>query len=253
MTKLRRARRSYKKQKNYCRLYKKEKKKVLFQLRHDEHQEVLENYESNKSSISLIDGDDIIQDDLKVVEMLNSSFEDAILSVGINEPGKYISNTMDARNAIPHRCIIKIDNFLEKFTFFLNQIEERDIEMEIMGLDSKKASMYEDIPSKILKANSVICCCPIETIINCGIHNCTFEGALKYADITPIHKKGDCTEVSNYRPVSMLPILSKIFERVLQKQINRYMEIYLSPFLCGYRKGFNPQHIIFRKMAYVSC
>ena len=77
------------------------------------------------------------------------------------------------------------------------------------------------------------------------MHNCTFESALlKYADITSIHKKGDCTEVGNYRPVSMLPILSKIFERVLQKQISRYMEIYLSPFLCGYRKGFNPQHAL---------
>ena len=96
-----------------------------------------------------------------------------------------------------------------------------------LGLDSKKANMPDEIPLKIHKANSNICCGPIKNIINSGIHNCTFESALKYADITPIHKKGDCTEVSNYRPVSMPPILSKIFERVLQKQIFRYYRKYI--------------------------
>ena len=106
---------------------------------------------ASKRNITLIDGNNIIKVDLKVVEKFNSSFEDAILSLCINEPSDYISNTMDTCDAVDaivakyssHPSIIKINNFLEKFTFSLNLIEERDIKMQIMGLDSKKASMSD--------------------------------------------------------------------------------------------------------------
>ena len=47
--------------------------------------------------------------------------------------------------------------------------------------------------------------------------------------------------MKNYRPVSVLPAVSKIFERVTQKQINEYISQFLSLFLCGYRKGFSTQ------------
>ena len=44
-----------------------------------------------------------------------------------------------------------------------------------------------------------------------------FDEGLKSADITPAHKKGDKTDKRNYRPVSVLPVASKIFERIIQK------------------------------------
>ena len=47
---------------------------------------------------------------------------------------------------------------------------------------------------------------------------------MKFADVTPAHKKGDCTDKSNYRPVSVLPGLSKIFEKLLFTQINNFMD-----------------------------
>ena len=49
---------------------------------------------------------------------------------------------------------------------------------------------------------------------------------------------------TDYRPVSILPVVSKIFERIMQKQIKQYVEKYLSPFLCGYRKGYNTQYAL---------
>ena len=67
---------------------------------------------------------------------------------------------------------------------------------------------------------------------------------MKSADITPAHKKGGKTDKRNYRPVSVLPVVSKIFERIIQKQIGIYMEKTLCPYLCGYRKGFNVQHAL---------
>ena len=49
---------------------------------------------------------------------------------------------------------------------------------------------------------------------------------------------------SDYRPISILPVASKIFERIMQKQINDFIISFLSPYLYGYRKGFNTQHAL---------
>ena len=74
-------------------------------------------------------------------------------------------------------------------------------------------------------------------IINFGITNATVDEGMKLADITPIFKKDESFSKENYRPVSCLPAGSKVFERILHKQISSYIEFYLSPYLCGYRKG----------------
>ena len=48
----------------------------------------------------------------------------------------------------------------------------------------------------------------------------------------------------NYRPVSVLPNILKVFEKLMQKQISGYISNYLSPYLCGYRKGFSSQQAL---------
>ena len=67
---------------------------------------------------------------------------------------------------------------------------------------------------------------------------------MKLAEISPIFKKLENTSVNNYRPISILPIASKIFERIMQKQMNDFIEKHLSPHLCGYRKGYNCQYAL---------
>ena len=64
------------------------------------------------------------------------------------------------------------------------------------------------------------------------------------ADVTPIFKKKDKTYVENYRPVIVLPTVSKISARIMQKQITDYIGKFLSLFLCGYRKGFSTQYAL---------
>ena len=68
-----------------------------------------------------------------------------------------------------------------------------------------------------------------------------FSDNLKLADVTPVFKKDDANLTKNYRPVSVLPIVSKIFERLLQKQTISYIDQYLSNFLCDYRQGYSTQ------------
>ena len=77
-----------------------------------------------------------------------------------------------------------------------------------------------------------------------GIENLKFPTKLKHADIAPIFKKLERIFVENYRPVSILPVVSKIFERIMQKQMRVYVEKFLSDYLCGYRKGFNAQYAL---------
>ena len=50
----------------------------------------------------------------------------------------------------------------------------------------------------------------------------------------------------NYRPVSVLPVLSKVFEKLIPKQLNSCIRSYLSDFLCGYRQGFSTQHVFIK-------
>ena len=74
------------------------------------------------------------------------------------------------------------------------------------------------------------------------VQNHCFPDNLKVADITPIFNRDDATLAKNYRPVSVLPCTSKIFERIMQKQLMSYVDQHLSPYLCGYRRGFSAQY-----------
>ena len=57
-------------------------------------------------------------------------------------------------------------------------------------------------------------------------------------------RKKDPLDKTNYRPVSVLPPVSKIFERLMEKQVNENIENNLSPYLCGYRKSFSTQYAL---------
>ena len=76
------------------------------------------------------------------------------------------------------------------------------------------------------------------------INNNCFSKKFKVADITPIFKKDDATMAKNYRPISVLPNVSKVFERIILSQLIPYIENYLSTYLCGYRKGFSTQYAL---------
>ena len=62
--------------------------------------------------------------------------------------------------------------------------------------------------------------------------------------LPPIHKKDDTTLKKNYRPVSLIPVVSKLFERDTYNQILSYIDKFLSPYLFGYRKGFSTEQCI---------
>ena len=71
-----------------------------------------------------------------------------------------------------------------------------------------------------------------------------FPDKLKEADIKPIYKKESRNEKESYRPISILPNLSKIFEHYMYDQLKDHFDKLLSKYQCGFRKGFSTQHCL---------
>ena len=100
------------------------------------------------------------------------------------------------------------------------------------------------ISSRIIKKNADISIDIPHSSFNNSIYQSEFPSVLKLANITPAFKKGDRNSKENYRPVSILSNISKIFERCMFRQISSFMDSYLSKQQCGFRKGYRPQYCL---------
>ena len=76
------------------------------------------------------------------------------------------------------------------------------------------------------------------------IDSSTFPTALKLTHITPAFKKGSKNSKENYRPISILPNISKIYERCMYKQMSDYLGNFFSKFQCGFRQGISAQQYL---------
>jgi len=83
-------------------------------------------------------------------------------------------------------------------------------------------------------------------LINESANTSNFPNELKKGDIASHVKNGDAFAKKNYRPMTVLPAMSKIYERIISSQIICYIEGNLSPYLFAYRKGYNTQHALLR-------
>ena len=208
------------------------------------------------SKIYLVHNDNVISDDQELADIFNNFFEQTVDNLGIQE---YQSDHNIDINSISddpieyaivkyknHPSIIRINenvSFESRFSF--TTVNEENIQREILDLNSKKPGTFGNIPTKMLKSSSDICNVALQNIWNSEIlGKLYFPNKLKLAEITPVYKKKDPTLVENYRPVSVLPSISKFFERIMQKQFSNFVDQFLSPYLCGYRKGCNTQYAL---------
>ena len=95
-----------------------------------------------------------------------------------------------------------------------------------------------------MKRNSDIFSKILTDDLNNSITTAKFPDNLKCADITPAFKKDDRLIKCNYRPISILPTSSKIYEKAVYKQIYQYFENIFSRQICGFHKGFNSPHCL---------
>ena len=102
-----------------------------------------------------------------------------------------------------------------------------------------------EIPLNVLKQSGFTYVMLRDCINDCLLKG-SFPDSLKLPNITPVHKKDKPTDKENYRPVSVLTLLSKIFERLIYDQLNEYLDQYLNSLLCGFRKAHSTHHALFR-------
>ena len=95
-----------------------------------------------------------------------------------------------------------------------------------------------------MKDNIDIFSLKLSNDFNHSIEEGYFPSNLKNANVTPIHKKGDRTDKSTYRPVSILPAMSKIMERLILQQLHTFCDNIFSKYQCGFRKHFSSQQCL---------
>ena len=259
------AHKAFKKQKNFTnRLLKKEMIKYWGNLD-------LKNYTDNKKffdtvkplfsksvlgkqKITLVENNDIITEDKEVAEKFNQYFITTVSSLGITENQALLTNCSNLNDPVAkavkkfenHPSILDIKkNVSLNSSFAFSEVGAAEMLTEINDLDDKKSGTFMNIPVKRLKEVGDVVANVLAQIWNEEIiKNKKFAVELKVADITPLHKKLETINKENYRPVSLLPVVSKIFERLMLKQMKPFIEIFLSKWLCGYRKGYNAQYAL---------
>ena len=111
-----------------------------------------------------------------------------------------------------------------------------------MKLNSKKSSTYGAIPASILKQTIEVHLKYLTNTINHSLKEFTFPDELKQSKVITVYKKLDLLQRDNSRPVTLLPHISKVFETVIYKQINSFMENKISNCVTGFRKSHGTQH-----------
>ena len=107
-------------------------------------------------------------------------------------------------------------------TCILNNICENDVLKLIHEMDNKSSSGNDCISNKMLKYIKNEISKAVALIINQMLNSGIFPNRLKISKIIPVYKKGNANLLNNYRPISLLPTISKIFERVIYNQLYNY-------------------------------
>ena len=122
-------------------------------------------------------------------------------------------------------------------TFFLDPITINEVEKNIVELDPNKKTSIHGIPIKFIKMSSSIISPILKELFNQCIYQGTFPDILKIAEIVPIFKSGFTELYSNYRPISLSPSVSKLFEKCIYNKIYNFFDKFklLSSLQFGFR------------------
>ena len=183
----------------------------------------------SKEKITLVENDEIISSDIEVAKTFQNFFSSIVKNLNIQRDETHLSKTTQENPVLAwiekfskHPSIVSIKKCMEttgnKFSFKYE--DRKKFLTEIQNLNSRKVSQQNDIPVKILKENSDICSYILHHNFNNSLFSNKFPKYLKKADTTPVFKKDEKFLKTNYRPVSILPTVSKIYERCLYDQMN---------------------------------
>ena len=209
----------------------------------------LSDKSKTNDKIHLNENGELLNSESETAEVLNNFFSNIVKNLKIPEYENLDRNFENVEDPVlrailkykNHPSITVIKEKAKNSVFSFYEVDKDKIKKEINRLNKNKASQKSDIPIKIIHDNVDIFADFIAESFKGAIKTSNFSNCLKLADITPLYKKGRKDNKENYRPVSILLALSKIFERILFEQISVFFDKFLSDQQCGFRKGYSTQ------------
>ena len=166
-----------------------------------------------------------------IVNIFNEYFINTVEGIRNDIP----NSNHDFKRYLPASCSRSI---------FIEPITETDIITIVKALKEKSSYGYDCISTKLLKRGLPALAAPLTHIINLSIMSGTVPEQLKLAKVIPVHKGSDPKLCNNYRPISLLPSISKIFEKVMYSKLmsffNHTNALYKHQY--GFRSGHSTVH-----------
>ena len=117
---------------------------------------------------------------------------------------------------------------------------ETDIEKILKSKKVRKAAGIDDLAGRFRKDGSRVLSNPISELCNPSIKLGSFHDSCKIAKLKPLFKNGSKTNPSKYRPISLLPLISKIIEKIIHEQTSSFLSN--NEILYNYQSGFRKNH-----------
>lgn len=158
-----------------------------------------------------------------------SDLNDFFADLGPNSTVNVDSSNTDFTKYLPY-C---------KQSFYLTETNPEEVISTCSSLLSKNSCGHDSISTKLLKSVISTISQPLSHVFNLSFRSGTFPDRLKIAKVVPIFKGGDSTQYINFRPISLLPSLSKILEKLMYCRLEAYMEKFnlLNSNQFGFRTG----------------
>ena len=115
---------------------------------------------------------------------------------------------------------VNIDKANTRFKFM--EISASNIVKVIKKLISGKATGLDGIPNKALKDSAELIASSLSDLLNFSVGTKTYPDDFKVAKVTPIFKTGDEDDVNNYRPISIIPTIARVYEKLICSQLYQY-------------------------------
>ena len=125
-------------------------------------------------------------------------------------------------------------------SFQLSTVTIAQVCSALNNVDVSKATGLDKISARLIRECSDIICVPICHIFNQSINQGIFPEDWKCARVTPLFKDGKRDDLNNYRPISVISIVAKVFERIVYDQLYAYLNEY--NIICKYQSGFRSVH-----------
>ena len=192
--------------------------------------------------ILLCENDCIISDAEEVAKVFNEYFAGIADGIGFSDsiPDDYTDDEVFScyvSRYSNHPRVVAINSINSAHgTFSFSSVTSNEIYKLLMNMNTKKSTGYDNIPAKLLKIGTAPLAGILSQLLNMSIEQCLFPDELKFADVATLYKKAKRMCKENYRPVSILTPLSKVFESAFCNQLYEFFDIILSKLLSGFRK-----------------